>query len=57
MNVSSEKVKQAEKMYGVSTVYEVMMMVGISDADGMYTTYEDMGEFGKAECVEFLYFE
>ena len=57
MSVSSDKVKEAVKAYGQSTVYEVMMMVDMSDADGMYTTYEDMGQFDKAACVEMLYFE
>jgi len=29
----------------------------MSDADGAYTMFEDMGQFECAEAVEFLYFD
>lgn len=47
---------EAIKIYGQEIVNEVMMMVELSDADGMYTTYQDMGKDEHAECVEFMYF-
>jgi hypothetical protein len=47
---------EAIKTYGNSIVSEVEIMVDMSDADGMYTTYQDMGKDEHAECVEFMYF-
>lgn len=52
----SELRKEAIEIYGKSIVSEVEMMVEMSDADGMYTQYQDMGMDEHAECVEFLYF-
>lgn len=48
--------KQAIGIYGHSIVTEVVMMVEVSDADGMYTMFQDMGKDEHAECVEFMYF-
>jgi len=47
---------EAIEIYGQAIVNEVMMMVELSDADGMYTMYQDMGKDEHAECVEFMYF-
>lgn len=47
---------EAIEIYGQEIVNEVMMMVELSDADGMYTMYQDMGKDEHAECVEFMYF-
>ena len=44
------------EIYGNAIVNQVEMMVEMSDADGMYTQYQDMGMDEHAECVEFLYF-
>ena len=52
----SELRKEAIEIYGKSIVSEVIMMVEMSDADGMYTQFQDMGMDEHAECVEFLYF-
>ena len=49
--------KEAIEVYGMSVVSEVEQMVDMSDADGMYTTYQDMGQDEHAECVELMYFE
>jgi len=47
---------EAIEIYGQEIVNEVMMMVELSDADGMYTMFQDMGKDEHAECVEFMYF-
>ena len=47
---------EAIEIYGQAIVNEVMMMVELSDADGMYTMFQDMGKDEHAECVEFMYF-
>ena len=52
----SELRKEAIEIYGRSIVSEVVMMVEMSDADGMYCQFQDMGMDEHAECVEFLYF-
>ena len=48
--------QEAIKNYGSTIVNEVELMVDMSDADGMYSTYQDMGQDEHAECVEFMYF-
>ena len=48
--------KEALGMYGENVVIEVEMMVEMSDPDGMFTQYQDMGMYEHAECIEFLYF-
>jgi len=48
--------EEAIEIYGNAIVNQVEMMVEMSDADGMYTQYQDMGMDEHAECVEFLYF-
>jgi hypothetical protein len=35
----------------------VVELVQMSDPDGCYSMYQDMGMFDHAECVESLYFE
>ena len=34
-----------------------MEVVAMSDPDGAYTMFEDLGIFDQAEVVEFLYFD
>ncbi len=48
--------KEAIEIFGIDVVSEVVTMVEISDADGMYTMFQDMGKDEQAECVEFMYF-
>jgi hypothetical protein len=54
--MSQEVILDAIQCFGKAVVQEVIDMVNISDADCMYTTFEDMGMFDHAECVEMLYF-
>lgn len=43
--------------YDPETVSNAIEIVKISDPDGAYTHFEDMGEFEMAEVVESIYFE
>ena len=55
--MTNDKFKEAIETYGPEIVAEVMNLVQMSDPDGCYTTFEDMGMFEHSECVEFLYFK
>lgn len=54
--MSKETLKEAIEIYGRTIVSEVMNFVYVSDADGMYATFQDMGMDEHAECTEFLFF-
>ena len=49
--------ENAIKIFGKDIVTDVMEMVSLSDADGMYNQYLDMGMDIHAECVEYMYFK
>ena len=51
------KIAAAIAEFGEDAVYQAMEVVAMSDADGAYTMFEDMGLFECAEAVEFLYFD
>ena len=55
--VTQEKIDAAIAQFGEDAVYQAMEVVAMSDADGAYTMFEDMGLFECAEAVEFLYFD
>ena len=55
--VTQEAVNEAIEIFGEDAVYQAMEVVAMSDADGAYTMFEDMGMFECAEAVEFLYFD
>ena len=55
--VTQEKIDAAIAQFGEDAVYQAMEVVAMSDADGAYTMFEDMGMFECAEVVEFLYFD
>ena len=55
--VTQEKIDAAIAQFGEDAVYQAMEVVAMSDADGAYTMFEDMGLFDMAEVVEFLYFD
>lgn len=57
MDSMKEKIQEAITLYGRDIVNEVIMMVEMSDADGVYTTFEDMDMFDHSECVSMIYFE
>ena len=54
--MDKERINEAVECFGEAIVAEVVEIVSMSDADGAYTTFEDMGMFEHAECVELLYF-
>jgi hypothetical protein len=55
--VTQEKIDAAIAQFGEDAVYQAMEVVAMSDADGAYTMFEDVGMFDCAEAVEFLYFD
>ena len=54
--MSKATLKEAVEIYGKVIVSEVMNLVYVADADGCYTTFQDMGMDEHAECTEFLFF-
>jgi len=56
-----EKVKarlhEAVKIFGTGVVVDVIELVKVADADGVYTTFEDMGMYEHAECLSYLFWE
>jgi len=56
--VSTSKIQEAITIFGREVVNEVVEMVeSIGEADGVYSTYQDMGMDDQAECLAFIYFE
>ena len=55
--VTQEAIDEAIKIFGEDVVYQAMEVVAMSDPDGAYAMFEDMGQFEMAEAVEFLYFD
>jgi hypothetical protein len=51
-----ELLKEAIEIFGKNLVHEVLEVVYLADADGAYTTFQDMGMDDHAECVEMLFF-
>ena len=49
-------IAEAISNYGDNVVSEVMQVVSMSDADGAYSLFEDMGYYDHSEVVELLYF-
>ena len=54
---TQEAINEAIKNWGEAAVYQAMEVVAVSDADGAWSMFEDMGMFECAEVVEFLYFD
>jgi hypothetical protein len=50
-------IKEAREIFGEDVVETVITLVEVSDVDGVYSTFLDMGMDEHAECVEFLYFD
>jgi len=55
--VTQEAINEAIEIWGADAVYQAMEAVALSDPDGAYTMFEDLGIFDQAEVVEFLYFD
>ena len=54
---TQDKIDAAIAQFGEDAVFQAMEVVAMSDADGAYTLFEDIGMFECAEAVEFLYFD
>lgn len=54
--MSKETLTEAIEAYGKKVISEVIQFVQLADADGAYTTFQDMGMDDHAEAVEMLYF-
>lgn len=57
MAITDEKLKEAIDTYGSQIVSEVRELVAVSDPDGVWSMFQDMGMFEHAECIEELYFD
>lgn len=55
--ITDNKIQDAIEEFGANVVHEVIEVVSVSDADGAYSMFEDMGMFDHQACVEMLYFE
>jgi len=53
---SNDLITEAIDIFGSNLVSEVRTVVDISDADGAYSHFQDIGKYNHADCVEFLYF-
>jgi hypothetical protein len=54
---TDNKIQDAIEEFGANIVHEVIGVVSVSDPDGAYNLFEDMGMFDHQICVEMLYFE
>lgn len=54
---TKEKIQEAIELFGREVVNEVISLVQVADADGVWSTCQDMGMDEHVECIEFLYFE
>ena len=54
---TDSKIQDAISEFGADIVHEVIEVVAVSDPDGAYSIFEDMGMFDHQICVEMLYFE
>jgi hypothetical protein len=52
-----EKIQEAIEEFGQEIVNEVIEIVYLSDPDGAYSMFEDMGKYEHAECISMIYFE
>ena len=53
---SNDVIAEATAEFGWKIVYEVRTVVEISDPDGAWAHFKDIGKDRQADCVEFLYF-
>lgn len=53
--MNKELLEEAIEIFGNQVVYEVREVVELSDPDGAWSTFQDMGKWDHAECVEFMY--
>lgn len=54
--ITKELYLDAIEIFGQDVVNTVISTVSVSDPDGCYTMFEDLGYYEHAECVDYLYF-
>jgi hypothetical protein len=54
--MSKELLAEAISTYGQQLVDEVIEIVSVSDADGAFSMFEDLGYYDHAEVISLLYF-
>lgn len=57
MKVNKELYDECVSLYGQDIVNEAIEIVHLSDPDGAYSMFEDMGQYDHQEVVEMLFFE
>ena len=53
----SELLTEAEAVFGAEVVEHVVLIVEMTDPDGAWSQFRDLGMDVHAECVEFIYFD
>lgn len=53
---SNDLIAAATDVFGWKIVYEARTVAELSDPDGAYSHFQDIGKDRHAECVEFMYF-
>ena len=54
--MTQQQIQDAITAYGSQVVSEVRSIVSMSDPDGAWSLFEDMGMFDHQACLEELYF-
>ncbi len=57
MTSTKVKIQEAVEIFGAEIIREVLSIVSVADADGAYSTFQDMGMDEHAEAVEMIFFE
>lgn len=57
MKVNRELYEECVSLYGQDIVNEAIEIVHLSDPDGAYTMFKDMGQYDHQEVVEILFFD
>lgn len=55
-DLNQSLVESAIAIFGAPIVHQVIQLVEVSDADGVWSLYNDMGMDEHVCCVEYLYF-
>ena len=48
---------EAVEQFGQGVVNNVITLVDMFDADGVYTTFSDQEDYDSMACIEMLYFD
>jgi len=56
-DLNQSLVESAIQIFGAPIVHQVIQLVQVSDPDGIWSLYNDMGYDEHMYCVEYLYFD